>query len=239
MSELIRLTWDALFLSESPYSDMRESAKPALRGLGIVVILALTIALVGLIGTTLAWATSPSLADIQRVVLDSIQRMPWYLEMGDNPEFREQFMLWFETGWQVFPYVFGAPSIASAAANIAILPLGWALIWLIYGLVAHLTAKILGGEGSLGQLLGCTALAFAPQMFKLATILPYIVVGGVVGTWSLLARYVALKTSHRLSSGRALVATLAPYILLSLVMIVIFTIGGFVFAAFFSGGVLS
>jgi len=82
--------------------------------------------------------------------------------------------------------LFGAPNPASAAVRIVTLPLWLVLIWLLYGVVAHLCARLLGGQGGLGQTLGRTALAVAPQLLNLATFLPYLVVGGVVGTWTLL-----------------------------------------------------
>ena len=236
MKALIRLVWEALFLGEAPYAEMRASPKPALRGLGLVALVAAVVALVGLVGTTLEWATSPSLPDIQQVVREGIEQMPWYKEMEGNPQFREQFKQQFDLAWRILPQLFGAPNPASAAMRIVILPLGLALIWLMYGVVAYLCARLLGGQGNLGQTLGCTALAVAPQLLNLATFLPYLVVGGVVGTWTLLCRYVALKTSHRLSWGRALAATLLPYVAFAVVVALFACLGGAAVSLIVGGG---
>ncbi len=236
MKTLIRLAWEALFLSEEPYAEMRDSPNAVLRGLGLVVLVALAVALVGLVGGTLEWATTPDMRDIQKVVLEGIKQMDWYKEMQDNPEFREQFTQQFEMGWRIFPQLFGAPNLATAGLRIALLPLRLVLTWFLYGLVAHLFARLLGGQGGLGQTLGCTALAVAPQILNLATFFPYLVVGGVVGTWTILCRYVALKTCHRFRWGRALAATLLPYVALAVVVSFFACLGGVVGALIFGGG---
>jgi len=146
--------------------------------------------------------------------------------------FSQQYELW----WRVFPALFGAPDITNAALKIVTLPLGLAFVWLLYGLLAHLFARLLGGQEGLSQTLGCTALAVAPQLLNLATFLPYVAVGSVVSTWTLLCRYVALKTCHRLTWGRALAATLLPYIVFLVVVSFITCLGGAAAALIFGGG---
>jgi len=236
MKALIRLAWEALFLSEAPCVEMRESSNPALRGLGLIVLVAVAVALVGLAGTALEWATTPNMRDIQEAVLEGIQQMPWYQELQSTPEFRGRFQQQYKLWWRIFPRMFGAPDIASAALRIILLPLGLALTWFLYGLVAHLFARLLGGQGGLGQTLGCTALAVAPQLLNMATVFPYLVIGGVVGTWTLLCRYVALKTCHRLTWGRALAATLLPYVAFALLVSFFACLGSVATALIFGGG---
>jgi hypothetical protein len=236
MKALIRLAWEALFLNEAPYAEMRDGSNLILRGLAIVALVAVAVALVGMVGTTLEWATSPNLQDVQQVVLEGIQNMPWYQELEGEPEFREQFEQQFEIGWRIFPHLFGAPNIGRAALRIILLPLTLALTWFLYGLVSHLFARLLGGQGGLGQTLGCTALAVAPQLLNLATFFPYLVIGGVVGTWTIMCRYVALKTCHRLTWGRALAATLLPYAVLAVFVSFFACLGGVVMSLIFGGG---
>ncbi len=236
MKALIRLAWEALFLSEVPYAEMRDDSTPLVRGLVLVALVALAVALVGLVGTALEWATTPNMRDVQQIVLDGIQQMPWYQELQSDPEFREMFSQQYELWWRVFPALFGAPDITNAALKIVTLPLGLAFVWLLYGLLAHLFARLLGGQEGLSQTLGCTALAVAPQLLNLATFLPYVAVGSVVSTWTLLCRYVALKTCHRLTWGRALAATLLPYIVFLVVVSFITCLGGAAAALIFGGG---
>lgn len=235
MKAMIRLAWEALFLREEPYAHMRDDANPVVRGLILVLLVAAAVALVGLVGTTLEWATTPNMNDMRQAVLEGIQQMPWYREMQDNTEFREQFRQQFEVQWSIFSRIFG-PNVGVAASRIVLLPLGLTLTWLVYGVVAHLFARLLGGQGSLGQTLGCTALAVTPQLLNLATFFPYVVVGGVVGTWMILGRYVALKTGHRLTWARALAATLLPYVGLAVVVASFACLGGVVMSLIVGGG---
>ena len=136
----------------------------------------------------------------------------------------------------MFPALFGAPNIAQAAMNTILMPLGLGFVWLLYGVVAHLCARLMGGQGNLGQTLGCTALAIAPQLLNLVTFLPYVAVGGVVGAWTLLCRYVALKTCHRLTWNRALAATLLPYVAFLVLISFITCLGGAAATLIFEGG---
>ncbi len=231
MQDLVRNVVGAFFLGQAPYAEMSKDSNPALRGLGIVALVAVVVALVGLVGTTLEWATTPNMSDVQAAVLQGIQHMPWYQELD-----RDEFARWYDLGWRVFPYLFDAPSIPIAASQIILLPLRLTLVWFLYGLIAYLCARLLGGQGGLGQTLGCTALAVAPQLLNVITFFPYLVVGGIVGTWTLLCRYVALKTCHRLSWGRALAATLLPYVAYILVLSLFACMGGVVFGYLVSEG---
>jgi hypothetical protein len=235
MKKWIRLVWEALFLSEASYAEMHEKANPALYGLALVALIALAVALVGLVGTTLEWATTPNMADIQSAVLEGIQKMDWYQDLQGDDEFDAAFPQWYEMGWGVFPQLFGAPDLVAAGLRIIFLPLGLSLVWLLYGVVAHLFARMLGGQGDLGQTLGCTALAVAPQLLNLGALFPYVVVGGVVGTWTLLCRYTALKTCHRLNWSRALTATLLPYVAFGLLVLLFVCMGGAVFSLIVGG----
>jgi hypothetical protein len=232
MKDLIGLAWEAIFLRQEPYHRMIDREKPVMRGLILIVVIAVAVALVGLIGTTLEWATTPKMSAIKEVVQEGIEDMPWFEEMQEeNPDFPDIFRQQYDIGWQIFPRIFGAPDIPSAALRILILPVSLLMGWLVYGVVAHLFARMLGGEASLGQTLGATALAVSPHLLQLLTILPYLAVGGVVGTWVILCRYVAVKTSHQLTPGRALAATLLPYALLAVFVATFACLGGFLFAS--------
>ena len=235
MRDSIRSVVQAFFLDETPYAEMREAASPILRGLGIVVVIAVAVALFGLVGTTMEWATTPNQDDIQATVLEGIQNMPWYQQLQHRSGFREEFARGFNMWWRVVPRTF-MPNVATSAAMIILLPLGLTIVWFLYGLASYLCARLMGGQGSLGQTLGCTALAVAPQLLNVATFFPYLAVGAVVGTWTLLCRYVALKTCHKLTWGRALAATLLPYVVYILVLSVFACLGSIIAGFLISKG---
>ena len=233
----LRLGWNALLLREKAYEEMQETANPVVKGLILIIAVGLVIALLNLIGTGLEWASTPNMSDIQDTVYRYLVRMPWYEEVSrDVPEFAKGFEQWYDFGWRVFPTMFGAPGVGRAALGILGTPLGLVIRWLIYGLLAHLAARLLGGSGDLSETLGLLALAVAPQMLRVLTLLPFLEVDGLVRVWGVLCTYLALKTAHKLSWGRAVWATLLPYILALVVMILTGCLGSAILGAVARGG---
>lgn len=224
MKRILNWAWRGLFLDPDVYEEMRQDNNPFVEGLFLIVVVAVIVAIVGVIGTTMAWLSAPNPVALQETVMRGLENMDWYRQMAQfgGAEAIEQFRQTFNQIWQgVISVVF--PNPATAALNIILLPLSIIISWLVYGVVAHLVARLLGGKASLSETLGTTAFAVTPQLFNLVLLFPNVVVGGVVSTWTLLCRYTALKTAHQLSWGRALTATILPLIILGLI--------GFVLAA--------
>ena len=111
--------------------------------------------------------------------------MPWYAEMSRDPKALEMFQQQYKLGWQIAKALAPSPS---ALVGIITTPLSLLFVWLIYGVLAHLSARILGGQGSVGQTLACTALAVAPQLLNVITVLPFATAAGV-GTWTLVCNF--------------------------------------------------
>jgi len=209
----LRLGWRALLFEEDAYEEMRTSANPVVRGLVLILVVGVVIALLGLVGTGLERASTPDLGQIQDIVGKYIAKMPFWQLEGGGPAALARFEEWYNGGWEYFPRAFGASMRWWAALGILTTPLGLIVRWLIFGLLAHLFARWLGGEANLGETLGVTALAVAPQAINVLSLLPYVEVGSLVSVWGLLCAYLGLKTAHKLSWGRAVWATLLPFIL--------------------------
>ena len=128
MIKLVRPVVEAFFLGEQAFAEMRQEPRAALRGLAIIALVGVVVALVGLIGTTLEWATTPNMSAVKATVLEGIQDMDWYRDLRSNPEFRRQFEQWYDRGWQIFPRLFDAPDLGTAALRIITLPLGLIVI---------------------------------------------------------------------------------------------------------------
>ncbi len=127
------------------------------------------------------------------------------------------------------------PTPASSLAGLVLKPLGLIISWLIFGLLAHLFARMLGGSASLGQTLGATSLAAAPQLLSLLTALPFVVVAGI-GTWTLLCRYMAIRVTHDLSWARSLWAVLLPPIFLGFLVFLLAMLIGIGLVPVIAGG---
>ncbi len=219
------LVGHALFLRTDAYEAMRDIRRPVLNGLAIVVVIGFIVALAGLVGTLLEWASTPDMQAVQQAVYEGLINMPWYRQQVQMmPDFADQFRRWYDLGWTIMRRVV-APNPLSAAGNIVITPLALVVNWLIYGLLAHFFARLLQGQAGLGQTLGFTALALSPHLLRVADVFPYLSVGGVVGTWVLISRYVALKQAHHLTWGRALAATVLPLMIVGLLGIILAAIG--------------
>jgi hypothetical protein len=221
ISHFAGLVTRGLFLSPDAYEEMREARNPFVEGLFVILIVGVLVGLAAIVGNTLEWASSPSLGGIEKAVYDGITAMPWFeeLERDVGAQFLQQFQAQWDWNWKIANSI--TPTPLTSLTGIITTPLGLILSWLVYGLLAHLFARWLGGDGSLSQTLGTTALAVAPQILNLAGFLPFVIVGGVVGTWGLICRYVALKQAHGLSWGRAFWATVLPRLVLWLLIVIV------------------
>lgn len=224
IKDLLRLAWRGLLLRTDAYATMAETPSPFVRGLILIVIIGVLFSLTGIVGTTLEWLTTPNMGAIKEAVRQGLQEMSWYRELSAEPEFVRQFSQGYDLWWQIFGSMF-TPSPLGAVAGIITNPFTLILGWLIYGLLAHVCARLLGGQASIGQTYGATALSAAPQLLNLVNFIPYVEVGGVVGTWALICNFLALKTAHRLTTGRAVWATILPFFVLFVIAIVLGILG--------------
>jgi hypothetical protein len=229
ISHFAGLVVRGLFLRTDAYEEMREARNPFVEGLFVILVVGVLIALAAVVGTTLGWASSPSLAAIEQQVYDGITSMSWFeqLERAAGSDFLEEFQAQWDWNWRLANTL--VPTPLSSLTGIITTPLRLILGWLIYGLLAHVFARWFGGEANLGQTLGTTALAVAPEILNLVGFLPFVVVGGIVGTWTLICRYVALKEAHGLGWARAFWATVLPRLVLGLLAVIILglSIAGF------------
>ncbi|MFQ5854214.1 MAG: YIP1 family protein [Anaerolineae bacterium] len=225
---------DALLLRDSAYRSMRESPSPFVRGLVFIVSIGVIVALVSIVGAILLRLTSPNLGAIQETVWEGMQDMPWVEQIppGDRVERMQQVRQSFDLGWQIARQF--TPGIGSAILNVILNPISLVLGWLVYGLLAFLAARALGGTGRLDQTYGTTALAAAPRILGVVNVVPYVETAGL-GIWALICNYLALKNTHDLSPWRAFWATVVPLVLLFL-FVVGLAILGVVIAVTVSGG---
>ena len=214
MQAVLRLGVGALFLEKDAYEEMRDRENPFSQGLGLVAIISVLvglIALVGVVSDLVEGVTVPDEEQAKAIVEQGLTRMPWYQEMRQDPQSVREFERQFEMNWQqnaarFFPSSFGEALVGGIGGAI-FGGLGVFIGWLVYALLAHAFAQMLGGQGTLQQIWGCTALAVSPQVLNLAGLLPFVQVGGIVGTWILACNYMAVKTVYGLSWSRAFWAT--------------------------------
>jgi hypothetical protein len=232
----LRLGWEALLLKEDAYEQMRAAANPVVKGLILIVVVGVIIALLGFVGDVLEWATTPDLAQIKDTVFAYMMRMPWWADAtAGAPQFEAIFRQWYDFGWDIALNL-ASPNVGWAAAGLILTPLGLIVRWFLYGLLAYLFARMLGGTGDLTETLGVLALAVAPQALNVLALFPYVEPGALVAIWGLLCAYLGLKVAHKLSWYRSVWATLLPFLLVIGVAILGSCVGSAIFAAAVKGG---
>ena len=231
----LQLGWDALLLRRDAYERMRDAANPVVKGLILIVVVGAIIALLGFVGDVLEWASMPDLMQIKDTVLRHLMDMPWWDLAAEDPQFHQIFTQWYDFAWGIAEAI-AQPNIGSAAAAIILTPLGLLVRWVLYGLLAYLFARLLGGSGDFSETLGVLALAVAPQALNVLGLFPYVELGSVVAIWGLLCAYVGLKTAHDLPWQRAAWATLLPFILVIVIALLGACLGSAIFAAAVRGG---
>lgn len=211
--------WRGLFLEPDAYDEAADSPNPFVEGLFMVAFVGLLVGVAAALGGVLDWGITPDLGRMRELILQGLQSMPWFEFIRNQPEALRQFEFGYDLGWRVSAAF--QPSALNLLGQLILTPLGLILSWLWFALIGQGVARLLGGNGATKQTLGATALAAAPNLLNIFGLLPMVAVAAV-GTWTLLARYVALRRVHEnLTWGRALAATLAPSILLVLLVVLI------------------
>jgi hypothetical protein len=220
----LRLGWNALLFKEEAYEEMKATDNPVVKGLILIVIVGIVIALCNLVGTSLEWASTPDLGELKDTIYFYMRQMPWWGELArEDPSFLQVFEQNYNMGWSIAQALI--PSPGSAAVGLIGTPLGLVIRWLVYGLLAYVFARWLGGTGDLTETLGALALAVAPQVLNVLQLVPFVEVGNLIVVWGILCAYMGLKTAHKLSWGRAVWATLLPFILVVAVLILMGCLG--------------
>ncbi len=228
LSENIGLLWEALFLQREPYAAMRNQKNPARKGLVLLLLLGLLLALAAFIGSIFTWASSPNPAEIQAAVLGNLQQMSWWAFIEAEPELEAMWFQIWDSIWQFMRFV--TPSPSTSLAGFLTTPLSLLLSWFLFALVANPLAKLFGGTGHFSQTLGTTALAAAPQLLALFHVVPYVMLAGIA-VWTLLARYMAIRVTHDLSWARAVWVTLLAMLIIWLIKILLVGAGAALFGA--------
>ncbi len=222
--DYVRLGLGGLFLETDVYREQRESPDGLTRGAILVVIISLMVAVAKLIGRIGEVLTSPEREVFERALYEGLAAMPWHRQLSaDIPGFATSFREQFDQVSRIVQLVDG--NVSGDLIGLALTPVIALLVWSIYGLFAHSIARLMGGQGTLIQTLGCTALASGANLLGLVQIVPFAQVAGTV-LLALLANYVAIREAHALAPWRAFWATLlGPFLLVTLLTCIVCVFG--------------
>jgi hypothetical protein len=214
LAYLVRLSTAGLLLDVNTFRAQRDNPYALREGFLVVLIVGILVSVTSLIGDLLGRLASPDLLAVLEIVQRSMERTAFVVELQRiNPDFNLNL---------IFNQLASIFSILqwSGIISALITPFVYLLGWLIYGIVAHLAARALGGEGTFAQTLGCTALASGANLLAIAQIIPFVEIAGTT-LLGLIGCYIGLRTAHNLSAWRAFWAALLGPILLGLLLLVI------------------
>lgn len=210
----------ALTLREDVVHEAVEDNQPFARGLKFVVAIALIVAVASVAGAVLTEWTSPDIVALRDAINSGLQQMPWWEQIPPEaiPEVEKSMEQQMDLVFRIIDFV--SPSIPTALIGIVLQPIGMALVWLVFGLLAYIFARLLDGTGTLPQTYGATALAAAPYLLGVVHLLPYVQAAGI-STWAVICAYVAIKHTHGLTPARAFWATLLPLLAMAFLAILV------------------
>jgi hypothetical protein len=240
MRDYFHLWLSALFLKREAYEYQRDRRDSFAHGLAFIVTVGVVVALFGIAGAALRYATEPSADAIKNTVLNHLQAMPFYSQF--TPQGERQFLNGYNQAWGAFGSLFvGYPTKVSELvfvfASLITTPLSWVIGWLIYGVLAHLIAGRGNPHSSLAHGLGTLSLATSPQILNVVTVLPGASISSVmVGLWTIILNVFALRTAYRISTTRAVLSALFPLLLLLLIIIVFACFGFLALSTAITGG---
>lgn len=217
VQDYLRMGVGGLLLDVAVYHQQREAPDTLKRGVLLVVLIGLLVAIAAFLGSVAESFVRPPVDQISQTIYEGLIEMPWYQDATEDiPGFEEEFRTEFDQIANSIASLQGG--FMSSIAGIALIPLIMLLGWLIYGMFTHLAARLLGGSGTLKQTLGCTALSAGANLLGIVQIVPFAQVSGVA-LLSLLANYIAVREAHALRPWRALLATILGPLLIVLVFV--------------------
>jgi hypothetical protein len=214
------LVGKALVLESEPFVTMVEDDNPWVEGLFLVALLGGAVGLAQWIGGMLLTASMPPVNSVIEAVLEGWRQLAGSL--GVTATGIAQLELAVRQNVATIGLLTGYGGGWLRLSILVIMPLLLVLQWLYISLVGHGVARLLGGEGRLNQTLGAGALAMAPHVLLLVTVIPFVNVSNVLlWGWSILLLYRGLEVAHELNWRRAVLAALAPPALLLFLLLIV------------------
>ena len=211
-----RQLWGALLLQEEAYQPILAAERPVRQGFKILTALYLTTGVITSLGLVFHYLTLPRVELIQTTVGDwifsSALLQSW---AAQQPALAAVLNLLYRLIWFIAGIRLGYPSVA----NVVLAPFSlWAMglfNWVTFAVFGELIGRKLGGQAPRRAFWGALAVANAPQLLTVFSIIPGLVVPpSLLWSWTLLTSYQAVRvTFPQLSWRRTLSTTLAMYAL--------------------------
>ncbi len=206
----------SLVLEPEPFDVMIQDDQPVIEGLVLTALVGVLVGIARVVGGLLySWAMPPA-ASVEAIARNAAGM----LAMGDTA-----ISSGIATIWQIARLALGYDTGWLRLFSLIWMPFLLLIQWLAVGLLIYAIGRVLGGKGTLPQLLGASALVAAPSMLLLITAFPFVTMNPLLPTfWAMLILYRAAQTAHGLSWKTAAVTTVITVALL-LVLAAAATVG--------------
>lgn len=204
----LRLYWKALLLQESAYQEVVDSPSPRKEGVRLLVVLFLTVGVVASLGLALDWLTLPRVDQIQSYVSQFVFNSPAYAAWaGGSPTAALIFNAFYQIFWFALSLEIGYPSTRDILLGpFSMLAVGL-FRWVTFAVFGELVARRLGGVSKPHVFWAALALAFAPALLRVLTVIPgFYLPSGLLVAWLLLTSYQAVRATYPTLSWRRCLA---------------------------------
>lgn len=227
MNEMLTLYRGVLTLDSKTFADLKASPDVFRKGFLFVVVIGLIVGLVtGCVGIVGGLTTDPA-KEIAQVRQQMQQQMSQIMPPGADTTALESINLGMRIAERVIATVKSPlprpfETVFKQIGVIFSYPFGWLGSLVLYGALVQIFATLLGGRGTIAQMLGLSFLTVAPHFIDALNVLIGLIpiAGGcitflislVVLVWSVAIYIKGTATTHEMTTGRAALAVFAPII---------------------------
>jgi hypothetical protein len=225
--QIFRDAWRAFLFQEDVYGAYIAGSQHLKRGAGFLVVLLFVIGLGISLGGVIDYLTLPRVDLLQDGLARVFIQSEFYRQMVvAQPDLKLVFQVLFTSIWYFIRTATGYPTRWDILAMPFVFVLNGLFDWITIAFFTQMTARWLGSKTERGTVYAPMALAQAPKLLYLLSIIPGMNAPvGLVRLWVLAASYQAVRATFGLSPGRSVVAVIFPYFLNTFFILLAFILG--------------
>lgn len=219
----------ALRLEDATFEGLRDAPDGVARGLKFLVVVALAVGLVlGLVSFVQTVTVNPQQEITQAMdgVTQAFSQMERFGVFGQDPATGKMILDNIKSGMAMGIKIAGVVEASTPAPAPIVrffealgkwlsLPFSWISLWLLWGILTLLFARLMGGTATIQQMLAVTSLVAAPHVLDALGWVPCAgaLVGLIAWLWGLVVYVKATAVANRIGPGAALLAVLLPLLI--------------------------
>lgn len=234
-SEFRTLFVGALRLETPVFEHMRDAADGVGRGLVFLVIIGLVAGLIPGAVDFARTATGDPAAEVEEVrsVMDQIfGQMEQMGVFADDPEAGEMVRRNIDAGMSMgiriaesigesTPAPYAAVLLLQQLSSVVSGVFSWIGLWLLWGVLTLIVARLFGGVATIREMLGATSLVAAPHILGVVSFVPCAgaLIQMLAFLWGLVVYIKAVAVSNRIDATRATLAVFMPLMIVTVLVL--------------------